>query len=265
MLEAIRAEAAAHPDSEALRAGLRTLAYELTLAEARERERIARGLHDEIGQLLAVAHFRVGLLRSEQAMPAERQAEALRELSDLLLQATRATRSATFELGSPTLRLGFEEALVELIDRLRRTGGPPFRLDGHLPPGPLPEPVLCVLYRVVRELALNVQRHARARQAWIELGGDTTRLTIRVVDDGIGLRPDWADRGLSPDGGFGLVSACAQMQALGGTLRLESGLGAGTHATLSVPLEAAGDTGPAVRGGAAIETRQAAAPAVGRR
>ena len=222
------------PAEDGLRQGLRTLAYELTVAEARERDRIALELHDGIGQLLAAARFKVNELRQ---CTAHELAEHLDELGDLLTQASRATRSTTFDLSSPALRLGLEEALVSLAQRLTRRDGPAFRVDGHLPVLPLPEPVVSVLYRVVRELALNVQRHAHARQAWIRLRSDEHGLTIVVCDDGIGMAPEGAARGLSREGGFGLVSALAQMQALGGTLLVESGEGSGTVATVSLPLE----------------------------
>jgi len=228
--DAISADAASE---QTLRRGLRLLAHELTVAEARERERIARDLHDEIGQILAVARFRVDELKR---CPAAEVAPQLDELAGLLLQASRATRTATFDLASPVLRLGLEEALIELTQRLARAGGPAYHVDGHLPPGEWPEPVLWVLYRVVRELAVNVQRHAHARQAWVRLGGDGERITVTVVDDGIGIDADWATRGPSREGGFGLVSAYAQMQALGGSLVVESGAGSGTQATVSLPV-----------------------------
>lgn len=219
-----------------LRQGLRTLAYELTVAEARERDRIARDLHDEIGQILAVARFKVGELKK---FPPEEQADHLDELAELLADAARATRTATFDLSSPALRLGLEEALIELAQRLSRTGGPAFHVDGHLPPLEWSEPVMWVLYRVTREMAINVQRHSHARQAWIRLAGVDDRLVITIDDDGIGIEGDWASRGASREGGFGLVSAYAQMEALGGTLVVESGPGSGTQATVSLPLSGA--------------------------
>lgn len=227
-------EAAAADDG--LRQGLRTLAYELTVAEARERDRIALELHDGLGQLLAAARFKVNELR--QCPPGE-HAPHLDELVDLLTQASRATRSATFDLSNPALRLGLDEALRGLAQRLARRSGPTFHVDGHMPAWHWPEPVVSVLYRVVRELALNVQRHAHARQAWIRLGSRDGLLTITVSDDGIGMVPESAARGLSREGGFGLVSALAQMQALGGTLVVESGAGSGTVATVSLPQERA--------------------------
>jgi signal transduction histidine kinase len=216
-----------------LRQGLWTLAHELTLAEARERNRIARDLHDDIGQALAAARFKVQELQQGLSAPL---AATCNELSELLAQASRCVRSATFDLSSPALRVGLHEALTDLAHRLSRQGGPTFRLRGHLPPLAWAEPVLAVLYRVARELMLNVVRHAHARHAWIEFAHDDHELRIAVGDDGLGIAPDWAELGVSREGGFGLVSARAQMQALGGALAVESGPGSGTLATLSLPL-----------------------------
>jgi signal transduction histidine kinase len=218
----------------ALRGRLRTLAYELTVAEARERSRIARDLHDEIGQLLAVARFKVMELRH---CPAPANLAHLDELGQLLDQAARATRSATFDLQSPALELGLEEALRGLAQRLGRHSAAAFHVAGHMPAVVLPPPVLSVLYRVTRELTLNAQRHARARQISIGLDSDAQQLRITINDDGIGIPADWSQRTASPEGGFGLLSAHAQMQALGGDLVVESGPGAGTQATVSLPLE----------------------------
>jgi signal transduction histidine kinase len=221
----------ASPD-DGLREGLRTLAYELTVAESRERDRIARELHDEIGQVLAVARFKLGELRGAQ--PEEREG-LFDELSSLLAQAAQATRVATYELGAPALRLGLQEALISLVERCNRSAGPRFHLKGELPGLEWPEAVQAVLLRVVRELTLNVQRHARARRATVEVRHDLQQVVVSVVDDGVGIDPSAPRRQLSRDGGFGLHSAQAQVRALGGELRLESGLGAGTEVTVILP------------------------------
>ncbi len=230
-----RGNQTAGPD-EVMRGRLRTLAYELTVAESRERGRIARDLHDGIGQLLAVARFKVMELR--QGTPADNLAH-LDELGQLLDQAARATRSATFDLQTPALELGLDEALRGLVQRLGLNSVAVFHLAGQMPPVALPQPVLAVLYRVTRELTLNAQRHARARQIGINLGGDAQQLRITVNDDGIGIAADWSQRAVSPEGGFGLLSAHAQMQALGGDLVVESGPGLGTQALISLPWEPA--------------------------
>lgn len=228
------------PASPALQAGLRTLAHELTVAEARERERIARGLHDDIGQLLAAATLQLGVLRDAALPPLQ---QGLDEVAGLLGQASRATRSATFDLSSPALRLGLLPALESLAERLARNGGPPVRVMGALPPGPWNDAVLQVLYRVVRELLVNVQRHARASQAWVRVqirpdAQPRPLLELRVSDDGIGIDPAWSARAPSADGGFGLASVQAQVLALDGELQVSSGPGAGTLVSLQVPLAA---------------------------
>ena len=216
---------------------LRTLAHELTLAEARERSRIAQGLHDDIGQLLAVARFK---LQELQYACTPEQVEPLTEIQGLLGLAAKATRSATFDLCNPALSLGLDEALRSLAQRLTRMGTAVFQVEGQMPALSWSQAVLSVLYRVTRELAVNAQRHARARQVWIRLQHDKDGLRISVCDDGVGIDPAWSERGLSPEGGYGLVSAQAQMLALGGSLQLESGIGSGTLATLGLPDARAG-------------------------
>lgn len=216
-------------------ASLQSLAYQLTVVESRERERIARGLHDEIGQILTMARFKVGELRQAGPMV---QASLLDELAMLLSQATKATRSATFELSCPSLRLGLQEALESLAQRLMREGRLRVEVQGRVPPLHLPETVLAVVFRVVRELGLNVQKHAGAGRAWIRPRCDGGWLCIAVADDGAGFDTATLARGIRRDGGFGLSSARAQMQALGGRLDIASSAGAGTVARLALPLSA---------------------------
>lgn len=213
---------------------LQTLAYELTVAEARERERIARDLHDEIGQLLTIAKLKLGEVRQ---CASAAQAPLLDELGELLTEAARATRAATFDLSCPILRLGLNEALASVAQRVSRSGGGvQMHLQGQLPTLGVAEPVQTVVFRVVRELALNVQKHACASQAWILLRCEGAKLTITVADDGVGFDTTAPGRGFSREGGFGLLSAQAQMQAIGGWLELQSVPGTGTRASAVLPL-----------------------------
>lgn len=216
-----------------LREGLRTLAYELTVAESRERDRIARELHDGIGQVLVVARFRLGELREASA---EKRDALMTEIDELLRDASRATRSTTFELGTPALRLGLHEAMLSMVERLNKFPGARFALHGNLPDLPWPDEVQAVLLRVTRELCVNVQRHAHARHAVLRLSSNATHICVLVSDDGVGIDPMQPLPRLSAHGGFGLHSAQAQVRALGGTLLLESGRGAGCTATVTLPL-----------------------------
>lgn len=221
-------------DSGVARRRLQTLAYELTVAEARERQRIAHLLHDEIGQLLAMAQFRLSEL-SQSAAPDTAQASMFEELRLLLYQAAQATRAATFELHSPVLhQLGLEAALQSLAQRMQRASKMRVHLRCELGALPLADAVLSVLLRTVRELALNAQKHAKATNLWIALHQDDGGLHISVKDDGAGFDAAAVTGRFSPEGGFGLISAEAQMQAIGGQLRIDSSPGSGTTATITL-------------------------------
>ncbi|CAN7749029.1 ATP-binding protein [Pseudorhodoferax sp. LjRoot39] len=216
---------------------LRTLAYEITIAEARERERIALGLHDDIGQFLTLARLKLGELRA--CVPGGAGEPLFDDIHALLAQAARATRSATFDLSSPVLRLGLEQALHSLADRLARDSRLHVSFLCSVPPPALPEAVLAVVFRGVRELCLNVQKHAGAQRVDIAVRCEDGRLAIEVVDDGAGFVPAPRQQ-FSRAGGFGLASAQVQMLAIGGQLDICSVPGAGTRARILVPLAARG-------------------------
>ena len=213
---------------------LQTLAYELTVAESRERERIARGLHDVIGQVLTMARFKLGELREVAA--AEARALLMDELGELLAQATRATRSATFDLSCPSLQLGLLPALESLAHRMRQETRLIIRVDGCLPALTIPEAVIAVLFRVVREFALNVHKHAQASNMCFELCSRAEELSICVADDGIGFQRAALGARFSPEGGFGLFSVEAQVAAIGGHVEIDTAPGRGTRATVILPL-----------------------------
>jgi len=216
------------------RRSLQTLAFELTVAESRERERIARGLHDVIGQVLTMARFKLGELR-DVSLPEVRN-QLMEELGELLAQATRATRSATFDLSCPSLQLGLLPALESLAHRMRQETKLVIRVEGYLATLAIPEAVVAVLFRVVREFALNVHKHATASSMVFEVGSRADELSICVADDGVGFQRAASGAKFSPDGGFGLFSVEAQVEAIGGHVEIDTAPGRGTRATVILPL-----------------------------
>lgn len=223
---------------------LQTLAFELTVAEARERQRIAHVLHDEVGQLLAMAQFKLSELSQAVATSASPEAGRFDEVRGLLRQAAQATRSATFELHSPVLQqLGLEAAVQSLAQRAQRASAMRIHVASELPDFPFDAAVLSVLFRIVRELVLNAQKHAQAANLSISLGFNDDGLKIRVADDGVGFDAASATRHFTPEGGFGLISAEAQMQGLGGRLVVDSARGRGTTVTLFLVLSNAARCG----------------------
>lgn len=217
------------------------LAYEVTMAEARERERIAAGLHDDIGQALAIIALKLDEIQAagDSCDPSERSAQLAR-LRDMVTQALHATRSVTFELCSPVLQqLGLQAAIESLIPRTEAMAGIRVSLHGSLHRLALPQQVQAVVFRVLRELLANLSRHARARQARIMLDADSDRLLIAVSDDGVGFDASRPRVGFGPHGGYGLFSAEAQIQAVGGRLTIKSAPGRGTRATIVLPMQPA--------------------------
>lgn len=238
----------------------RQLASEAMLAQGRERERIAAGLHDEIGQTLAMVGFMLGELDVRCGLEGPTR-ELIGQVRDLVGQAARATRTATFELSCPLLgQLGLRAAIESVAVRVEADGMLDVRVEGDDAVPALPEPVPGVVYRVVRELLLNVRKHARATHAWVRMGTAGDEFHIEVRDDGIGFAvPAPGRRRFSADGGYGLVSAQVQVQAVGGRLTLESSPGQGTRVLLALPLPPAPARERAST--AAGPARQGAAPA----
>jgi signal transduction histidine kinase len=214
---------------------LQALAYEVSAAEARERQRIAQGLHDELGQLLTMVQFKLGEL--SQGRSAGDGTDPFEDLRQLVRLAVQATRLVTYELHSPLLQqLGLEAAVHGLAQRLQRASTMQVRVQGTLGAAPLAEPMLSVVFRVVRELAQNAFKHARAEQLVITLSRDEDLLQVMVADDGVGFAADAQPREFTPQGGFGLYSIEAQMLAVGGRLSIDSRPGYGTTATVSLGL-----------------------------
>ena len=212
---------------------LRRLALQLTLAQERERRRIAQGLHDGVGQLLLLAHAKLAQLgqATHDGVPAQ-----AREIRALLDHAIRDTRSLTFELTSPVLfEFGLVAATESLCEQLGRESGVRFRVKVESAPGPLGEDLLILLYRAVRELCWNVVKHAQALFAEVRLSTLADRIQIVVADDGEGF--DFAEytRRIGPEAGLGLFGIREACDHLGGSFEVESSPDKGTHATLIVP------------------------------
>jgi PAS domain S-box-containing protein len=226
---------------QASHARLRAMAVELSLAEERERRRISNALHDNIGQVLALARIKLGSLRKKQADNPD-----LRRVMELLDEAISQTRSLTLELSPPVLyTFGLDAALEWLAERMRGQGlDVQVRSDGRR--RVLPDDIKVFLFQAVRELLTNVVKHAQAKRARVLVATTSAGTEITVEDDGIGFSgpPEipWASRPpaaavttAGDSGGFGLFSIRSRVQYLGGRLDFERRTQGGTRVTLLVP------------------------------
>ena len=213
---------------------LRELNAKLVRAEDDEARRIARLLHDELGQSLAAARLTVCDLGDSKASRA--QAARLGELRADLDRSIEVTRSLTFQLSPPILHdLGLAAALEALVERTARDHDLRFEFalrDGWSPPS---ETTGLVLYRMVRELLHNVVKHARASRVRLALDGATHAVRLVLEDDGVGFTTTPAG---TTGRSLGLFHVRERIERLGG--RFEIGAASrrdGTRAVLELPID----------------------------
>jgi two-component system, chemotaxis family, sensor kinase Cph1 len=211
---------------------LHVLATDLEAAEERERRQIARDLHDDLGQTLAAARIRLATLCDDPRTDVQSRA---REVGSLIDEASRSIRSLAAQLAPAVLNeLGIAAALDWLGEEIERTF--PLRVtvvdDGKAKP--LDQGARSIVYRAVRELLINVAKHAGTDCAVVESECRDGILLIRVSDKGKGYDPAQAARG--PHRGLGLFSVRERLSLIGGTADIRTTLGGGTLGVLTVPL-----------------------------
>jgi signal transduction histidine kinase len=199
-----------------------------------ERRRIARDLHDVVGQALTAIKLSLeGMRSSPSGVPASLD---LDDSIGLVEDAIVAVRSLAMDLRPAILDdLGLVPALRWLLDRHARQAGVQTRLAvGDLEDRPRSE-VEVACYRVVEEALTNVARHARASRLDVEVRRSVGDLELTVEDNGVGFVVDEALAGVSAGRSFGLGGMRDRVALVGGTLHLESNPGCGTTLVVMVP------------------------------
>lgn len=224
-------------------AQLRSLAGELSLAEERERRSLAQDLHDDLGQVLAIVKHKLTELRSRKR--GAELAAGLKEIEDLVDRANKSIRTLAFQLSPPVLHtLGLVPALEWLAEEMERVYGLQVRLSDDGAAKPLDEPSRTTLFRAVRELLINVAKHAGAGIAEVTSLRSGKRIMLAVSDDGCGFDYQEMLRAAPGKGGLGLMGARERLEFIGGEMHVDSRPGEGTTITLIAPPQAkSGRTG----------------------
>jgi PAS domain S-box-containing protein len=213
---------------------LRSLASQLSLAEEHLRRRIATELHDHISQNLAISKIKLESL-IDPAKPD--LAKSLNEIIDLIAQTIDVTRSLTFEVSPPVLyELGFEAAIGWLAKQTKQRFGLDVEFTDDGKPKPLDTDVRVLLFQAVRELLVNVVKHAKTRKAKISTKRGRGRIQIAVEDDGVGFDVSSINANDYTKGGFGLFNIRERLDHIGGSVNIRSRPGHGTRVTLIAPL-----------------------------
>ncbi len=202
------------------------------LAVAKERNRLAREMHDTLGHRLTVAAVQLEGAERLISRDPDRAAQMIRTVREQVRTALGELRQTVAALRTPPESdLPLPRALTRLADEFEQATGITVHraLPATMPP--LPPAVRLTLYRTVQEALTNVQRHAAARQVWMSLHIDENALTLQVSDDGRGLPSDAHEQG------FGLRGLRERAAQLGGDLRLDARPRGGTVLSLRLPLE----------------------------
>jgi PAS domain S-box-containing protein len=215
---------------------LRKLSGRLLGIQDQERRRIARELHDSLGQYLAGLKIAIDLLSSSPSPG--KNTELLAECRDILEKSITETRTLSHLLHPPLLdEAGFSSAASWFVSGFSQRSGIPVSLD--LPPDMprLSEAVEIALFRVLQESLTNVHRHSQAASAEIKVENDAEQITIEVMDHGRGM-PARVLQQLRGDGiklGVGLAGMRERVHELGGNFEVTSDE-SGTVIRASVPL-----------------------------
>jgi PAS domain S-box-containing protein len=200
-------------------AALRRLSVRLMTMQDEERRRIARELHDGLGQELAVARMMLETIVQKNSAQAKKQAAS--EASDIIDRAIQQVRSMSHLLHPPLLdEVGLLSALQWFLEGMTKRSGIETALDirpGDFPR--LPADLETAIFRIIQEALTNVFRHSGAHNAWISLTKEERRIVVMVRDDGKGVSEQVSE--LQPGSlGVGIGGMRQRAREFGGELRL---------------------------------------------
>jgi signal transduction histidine kinase len=217
------------------------LAQEKEVAVLRERDRMAREMHDVLGHALVLVAVKIEAAQRLQAVDPARAAAELEATKELVRQSMADLRVSLADLRSPALEADDQplaHALGAWAERTAKAGG--LALEYTFEPGleTLPAPIQDALWRVGREAILNIVKHARAQQVAVHVFRKDGAVYLSVGDDGVGI-PHLAEGAarLEVEGHYGIRGMRERLAALGGQLTIRPNSdGRGTLVLAQVPL-----------------------------
>lgn len=212
----------------------RNLSGRILSLQDEERRRIARGLHDSLGQYLTAIKMSLDLLSTTEG----RQAAVASECSEIVDKCLIETRTISHLLHPPLLdEAGLRSAIQWYVDGFAQRSDIQVNLDLPAELGRLDRDTETALFRVVQEALTNVHRHSSASEVDIRLLVDTKHIQLVVSDNGKGIPKDRLQRVLESGSGtgVGLAGMRERVRDLGGSMEIKSGH-AGTTIIISIPL-----------------------------
>ncbi len=222
---------------------LRSLASKLTSTEEFQRRQIAAELHGNVSQTLALS---VNQLRRLRKSAASGDAKILDEICQTIEKIMQNVQNLTFDLGSPTLyKIGLEAAISELLnEQLRDRHGIACKFSDDKKDKPLDDNIRVLLFQAVRELLVNVIKHAKAHKVEVAIQRVNDKIQISISDDGIGFDIQEAETSIERSGGFGLFNIRERIDYIDGSFEIHSQPGSGSRFILTAPIKTKTDLSP---------------------
>jgi signal transduction histidine kinase len=210
-------------------------ARDAELATLRERNRLAREMHDSLGHALVLIAVKLEAAQRLQAVDPDRATVQWEETKALVRSTMADLRASLAGLRLPVLDEGsLSAAIHELADATARDTNLRVEVDVPCEADRLERDITEVLYRVTQEALANVARHARAQSAVVRVALVPDRVTLDIEDDGAGLDATQSERG----GRYGIVGMRERVEGVGGTLAIAPRTGArGTWLHAIIPLQ----------------------------
>ena len=216
-------------------AELRSLAAKVLKVQDEERRRIARDLHDGVGQTIAGALMALAEVRSELSLPAECES-GLRQVEDMLQHGSREVRTVSHLLHPPLLdESGLMSAIRWYAEEFSKRSKIAVTLELEEKWNRLTQEIETAVFRIVQEALTNVYRHSKAEVARIEIMSDEESLLLKIKDNGKGIPANTLSEAPNGKTGVGLASMRERATLLGGTFCICSD-GNGTTVSVSIPV-----------------------------
>jgi signal transduction histidine kinase len=198
---------------------------EIFNAEQKERIRIARDLHDSIGQKLAVMRM---------LLPKADGNKELEKVSAYLDETANEVRSISHNLIPEILNFGLVKAVENLVDRINSTENicVDFTADEELYKLTLSKQTELSLYRIIQEIISNIIRHSKTEKLKIELNADKNFVHISITDSGIGFNTEAIDESK----GLGWKNIFARIKLINGNIKIQSEKNKGSNFLINIPI-----------------------------
>ena len=212
---------------------LKDLSGRMINAQEEERARIARELHDDFSQRLAIQCAGLEVLWKKLPESEGEERAKIQEMLKRALEISADMHSLSHQLHSSKLEhLGLAPALKGLCEEVSSKYNIEIRFTGSEVPAGIPNGVALCLFRIAQEALGNVVKHSRAKEARVELGGTNDEIRIQILDAGVGFDPSLRRART----GIGLVGMRERLRLVGGALSVQSAPMRGTEILARVPL-----------------------------